>query len=142
MPLSFPARMTLRAMACIAVVIVSTSLSLAQEASSEATVADPCAGSADDTAMRSCRDKQLEAAKTELKDVVAQLSKSLVEGYAQQPKALARAQKDWARFVESECKFTEFESLQGTMGDVYETACQTALYQPRIAKLKEILDSP
>ena len=128
--------------AAAAAMILSGSLALAQDASSGTAPPDPCSNAADDAAMRSCRQDQLDRAKAELKDTVTQLSASLAEGYDQQPKALARAQEDWARFVESECKFTEFESLQGTMGDVYETVCQTALYQARIARLKEILDSP
>jgi uncharacterized protein YecT (DUF1311 family) len=103
---------------------------------------DPCANSPDETALRSCRQTEFDKATSDLAAVTAELSQSLAEGYPEQADALATAQKDWQRFMISECKLLNFESLLGSAGDVYEMDCQTQMTRSRIADYKAMLDSP
>lgn len=109
---------------------------------SHAEESNPCGGSADDAAMTSCWEKQVADAKADLAASVKGLSESLAEGYEEHPAALAKAQKDWERFVQSECEFTQFESLQGTMGGVYFDECIVKMYRARVAQFDKMRENP
>jgi uncharacterized protein YecT (DUF1311 family) len=110
-------------------------------AQDEAT-SDPCANSPDDHALRACRASDLDAATAELKEVAAELSQSLSAGLDGNAEALATAQADWDRFMRSECRLINFESLSGTAGDIYEMGCLSTMTRARIKTLRELLDSP
>jgi uncharacterized protein YecT (DUF1311 family) len=110
-------------------------------AQDEAT-SDPCASLPDDHALRACRTRDLDEAAAELKEVVWELSQSLSEGLDGNAKALETAQVDWDRFMRSECKLINFESLSGTAGDIYEMDCLSTMTRARTKLLREMLDSP
>ena len=102
---------------------------------------DPCANSPDDHALRACRASDLDAATAELKEVAAELSQSLSEGLDGNAEALATAQADWDRFMRSECRLINFESLSGTAGDIYEMECLSTMTRAR-TKLSASCSTP
>ena len=108
----------------------------------DAATSDPCADSPEDHALRACRASDLDAATAELTEVAAGLSRSLSEGLDGNAEALASAQADWNRFMRSECRLINFESLSGTAGDIYEMECLSSMTRARIKTLRELLDSP
>lgn len=129
--------------AVLGVLILVGSMSAAQMAGAQdSEMPDPCTNSPDDHVLRTCRARDLEQATTELKSVADDLSRSLTEGLPGNAEALAVAQSDWERFVRSECKLINFESLSGTAGDIYEMDCLSTMTRARTKLLRELLDSP
>ena len=102
----------------------------------------PCANSPDDQALRNCRAGDLERATGELNAVSRELMLSLSEGLDGNAEALETAQADWDRFMRSECRLINFESLSGTAGDIYEMTCFASMTRARIKSLRDMLESP
>ena len=78
----------------------------------------------------------------ELNAVSRELMLSLSEGLDGNAEALATAQADWDRFMRSECRLINFESLSGTAGDIYEMTCLASMTRARIKSLRDMLESP
>ena len=140
--MSLPFHLILRH-AVVGVLLLAGAADLSPMAGAQdSTTSDPCANSPDDHALRACRASDLDAAAAELKEVAAELSQSLSEGLDGNAEALETAQADWDRFMRSECRLINFESLSGTAGDIYEMECLSTMTRARTKLLREMLDSP
>ena len=93
-------------------------------------------------ALRNCRAGELEQATADLNAVSRELMLSLSEGLDGNAEALETAQVDWDRFMRSECRLINFESLSGTAGDIYEMECLTTMTRERIKSLRDMLSRP
>ena len=140
MSLSF--HLTLRHALVVVLLLAGAAHLSSMAGAQDSTPSDPCANAPDDHALRACRTRDLDAAAAELKEVAAALSQSLSEGLDGNAEALETAQVDWDRFMRSECKLINFESLSGTAGDIYEMECLSRMTRARIKTLRELLDSP
>ena len=131
-----------RSLASLALVAFLVGCACMKARAQESTTQDPCVNAPDDQTLRDCRAGDLEAATIELRSVASALSESLADGLVGNAEALAEAQTDWERFMRSECRLTNFESLSGTAGDIYEMDCLSTMTRARTKQLQEMLDSP
>jgi uncharacterized protein YecT (DUF1311 family) len=104
--------------------------------------ADPCAGSANDAAMRTCRKAQFDATERRLRELYGKLHARHTGDEPKLAKLLASAQATWRTFRDAECAVQTYESASGTMGDVYRLACLTEMNAARAKTLQEMVDSP
>src|SRR5262245_65420895 len=101
--------------------------------------ADPCAGSADDAAMRACRKVQLDASERRIREFYGKLHARHAGDEPKLAKLLASAQVKWRAFRDVECKVRTYESASGTMGDVYLLACLAEMNNERAGQLQEMV---
>lgn len=104
--------------------------------------ADPCAGSADDAAMRSCRAEELTRSSDSLNAALNQLRESLAGSDEAKLKFLNEAQDAWTVFHEAECRLLTADSASGTAFDMYWSACLTSFTKKRLAEIEILISEP
>jgi uncharacterized protein YecT (DUF1311 family) len=103
---------------------------------------DPCSGSADDAAMRSCRAEQLARSSESLTLALSQLRDSLAGSDEPKLKFLNEAQEAWDVFHEAECRLLTADSASGTAFDMYWSACLTSMNRKRLAEIETLISEP
>ena len=124
----------------------SAVLLLANVALASAAVAvekpDPCGGSANDAALRACRDTNHKASERRLRETYEKLHTSHRKDEPKLAELLASAQKAWRSFRDVECRVQTYDSASGTMYDTYLLACLTKMNEERATSLQAMLDAP
>jgi len=103
---------------------------------------DPCGGSANDAALRTCRDTNHKASERRLRETYDQLHTRHRKDEPKLADLLAAAQKAWRSFRDVECRVRTYESASGTMYDTYLLACLTELNEDRAKGLQAMIDEP
>jgi uncharacterized protein YecT (DUF1311 family) len=101
---------------------------------------DPCAGSATDEAMRTCRREQLDKSEADLAAIVDKLNASYDGDERTAP--LQAAHDAWLRFRDAECKLLTIDSASGPMFDLYWMSCLTKQNVQRIAQMRSLAENP
>lgn len=103
---------------------------------------DPCAGSADEKALLSCRQSQNTKSEQALRQLVDKLARSYEQDEPPLAKVFATAQAKWAEYRDAECKVRTYESASGPAYEVYRLDCVTSLNGERIEVLRKQASNP
>jgi uncharacterized protein YecT (DUF1311 family) len=126
----------------LALAIIAGFLAAGRPAAQESNAkANPCAGSANDEEVRTCRLEQLDRSEADLAAIVALLNANY-EDDSPRADALKAAHEAWLRFRDAECKLMTIDSVSGTMFDVYWNVCLIEQNVRRIAQMQWLVDNP
>ena len=103
---------------------------------------DRCAGSANEAALLSCRQNQLNSANNRLRQMLDKLRQRYENDEPQRWKLLAASQETWRAFSQAECRFRTYESASGSAYQVYLLACLAELTELRLKDLDAIVANP
>jgi uncharacterized protein YecT (DUF1311 family) len=106
-----------------------------------AAAADPCAGSATESRLLECWQRQYATSEERIR----QAEHRLLDAAADEPartRALQDAQAAWRTFRDAECRWSTFDSASGSAAEGYRLACLAGQNQARAATLRRAAARP